>query len=117
MKAHRYLPALLIATALAAPACAAQVYGYRAPDAAYGRNTQRRAYDVGFREGIEQGRNDARHHRRFDPDRHGEYRDADDGYHRGDGDKDFYRRSFREGFQAGYSESFNREARRDDDRR
>src|SRR6266542_5287158 len=111
MKAHRYLPALLLATAVAVPACAAQTYGYRYPNGGYGRELERRAYDNGFREGLDEGRNDARHHRSFSFDRHNEFRDADNGYHRDYGDREFYRRSYRQGFQAGYTESFRREAR------
>ena len=111
MKAHRYLPALIFAAALASPAGAAQVYGYRAPDVRYARVLERRAYDNGFREGIEEARNDIRHGRSFDFDRHSEYRHADDGFHRGEGDREFYRRSYRAGFQAGYSQTFNRDAR------
>ncbi len=110
MKAHRYLPALIFATALAAPACAAQVYGYRAPDVRYERDFERRAYDNGFREGIEEARNDVRRGRSFDMNRHDEYRDADEGYHRRDGDRDFYRRVYRRGFEAGYRQTFDREA-------
>lgn len=105
----------LVATA--APACA-QTYGTgygRYPDRGYARDIERRAYDRGYREGLDNGRDDARHDRRFSFERHNEWRDADDGYHRGDGDRDFYRRSFRAGFQAGYNEAYNRFARRDRD--
>ena len=114
-KAHRYFPALLLVAgvAVAAPACAAQTYGYGYPTrgGVYGRDLERRAYDNGYREGLEQGRNDARRNRSFSPDRHGEFRDADDGYHRGDGDREWYRRAYRQGFQSGYRESFDRIAR------
>lgn len=114
-KAHRYFPALLIVAgvAVAAPACAAQTYGYGYPNrgGVYGRDIERRAYDNGYREGLDQGRNDARRNRNFSPERHGEFRDADDGYHRGDGDREFYRRAFRQGFQTGYRESYDRIAR------
>jgi len=44
--------------------------------------------------------------RSFEYDRHGEWRDADDGYHRDYGNRDFYRRSFREGFRAGYAQGY-----------
>ena len=103
---------LAAGVALSAPACAAQVYRSGPPrEVVYERGIDRHAYDVGFREGVEQGRNDARRHRDFSYQRHDEYRDGDRGYHRGDGDREFYRRSFREGFQAGYSAEFNRIAR------
>ena len=114
-KTHRYLPALLIVVgvAAAAPACAAQTYGYGYPNrsAGYGRDIERHAYDNGYREGIQEGRNDAQHNRNFSPERHGEYRDADNGYHRNEGDINFYRRSYRQGFETGYRESFDRIAR------
>ena len=113
-KAYRYLPTLLLAVgvALASSACAAGIYGAGYPrGGVYNRDFDRRAYDNGFREGVEEGQNDARHDRDFSYQRHDEYRDADQGYHRGDGDRDFYRRSYRQGFQAGYSESYNRNAR------
>ena len=110
----RIFPALLltVGVAFSAPACAGQIYRFGPPrEAMYERGLERRAYDIGFREGVEEGRNDARRHRDFSYQRHDEYRDADQGYHRGDGDRDFYRRSYREGFQAGYSGEYNRAAR------
>jgi hypothetical protein len=113
-KAFRYLPALLLAggVAFASPACAAQIYGSGYPrDGAYGRDLERRAYDNGFREGVEEGQNDARRNRDFSPQRHSEYRDADQGYHRDYGDREYYRRSYRQGFEAGYRESYSRNAR------
>ena len=113
-RAHRYFPAFLIVAgvAIATPACAAQTYGYGYPTrGVYGRDIERRAYDIGYREGLEQGNNDARRNRSFSPDRHGEFRDADDGYHRGDGDRSFYRQNYRQGFQVGYRESYDRIAR------
>jgi len=111
---HRYFPALLLVAgvAVAAPACAAQTYGYGYPrTGGYGRDIERRAYDNGYREGIQEGRNDAQRNRNFSPERHSEFRDADNGYHRSDGDREFYRRAYRQGFQTGYRESFDRIAR------
>jgi hypothetical protein len=43
--------------------------------------------------------------------RHDEYRDADQGYRRNDGNLDQYRRSFRQGYQTGYNEAFSRYGR------
>jgi hypothetical protein len=112
------LPALLLlaGVSIAAPACAAQTYGYPRSGGVYdrggyARETERRAYDNGFRQGLEEGRNDARRNRDYSYQRHNEYRDADNGYHRGDGDREFYRRSYRQGFQAGYNDAYNRNAR------
>jgi hypothetical protein len=122
-KTSRYLPAVLLlaVVSLAAPACAAQTYGYGYPrggrdGGVYARDLERRAYDNGYREGLEEGRNDARHDRNYSYQRHDEYRDADDGYRRGDGDREFYRRSYRQGFQAGYNEAYNRNGRYRDNR-
>ena len=112
MNTRRYFPALMLAVgvAMAAPACATQTYGY-GRNTGYGRELERRAYDNGLREGVQQGQNDARRGRDFSYQRHDEFRDADRGFRRGDGDINMYRRSFRQGFQTGYSESFNRYAR------
>jgi hypothetical protein len=111
----RYFPALMLAVgvAIAAPACAAQTYGYGYPGrGGYGRELERRAYENGYREGIEEGQNDARRGRDFSYERHDEYRDADAGFRRSDGDINGYRRSFRQGFQAGYNEAYDRSGRR-----
>ena len=113
---HRHLIAVVFAgvVGLSAAGCAAQVYGQTYPrGGVYGgyRDFDRRAYDNGYREGLEEGRNDARHNRYFSYDRHSEYRDADDGYHRRDGDREFYRRSYRRGFEAGYNEAYGRNGR------
>ena len=118
-KASKYLPTLLLVAgvALAAPACAGQIYGSGYPrGGVYNRDLDRRAYDNGFREGVEEGQNDARHNRDFSPQRHSEFRDADQGYHRDYGDRESYRHNYRHGFEAGYRESYNRNARygRDD---
>src|SRR5256886_12670015 len=77
----------------------------------YAREIEHRAYERGYREGLEEGRNDARKGRNYAPSRHGEFRDADDGYNRRDGDREFYRRVYRRGFEVGYRESFDRNAR------
>ena len=114
LRTHRYFPVLLlmIGVGIATPACAEQIYGYgQGQRGGYERDLERRAYDTGYRKGIQQGQNDARRGRDFSYSRHNEYRDADDGYRRGTIDRDSYRRSFRQGFQAGYGESFNRYAR------
>jgi hypothetical protein len=114
----------LMALLAAAPACA-QTYGNggygrypdRYPDRGYAREIERRAYDKGYREGLEEGRNDARRNRDFAPARHNEYRDADDGYRRDYGDREFYRRTYRRGFDTGYRESYERNIRYERDRR
>jgi hypothetical protein len=114
----RILPAMLFsAAALAAmPACATGTYGYRG-DYGREREVERRAYDSGYRDGLKQGERDARDRRVFDVERHDDWRDADDGYHRDYGDRELYRRVFRDGFRVGYSEAYNRIASRDRDGR
>jgi|SRR6185295_4922958 len=112
---NRYFSiAALMALLAATPACA-QTYPYggygRYPDRGYAREIERQAYDRGYREGLDQGRSDARHNRNYAPTRHSEYRSADDGYHRGDGDREFYRNNYRRGFDVGYRESFDRNIR------
>jgi hypothetical protein len=107
-RAHRYLPAILLAVGIVAPACAVQSYGSRG---GYPREVQRRAYDNGYRDGIASGETDARSGRDFTYTRHDDYRDADEGYRRADGDRELYRQAFRQGFQVGYSEAYNRTAR------
>jgi len=119
---NRYTSAVaLMALLAAAPACA-QTYGYggypRYPDrGGYAREIEQRAYDRGYREGQDQGRNDARHNRDFAPGRHSEYRNADDGYHREYGEREYYRRTYRRGFDVGYREAYERNVRYDRGRR
>lgn len=116
----RNFSAMLVAASvwISAPACAAQTYGYRGPrDGGYGADISRRAYDSGYREGVRAGQDDGRDGRPFSYSRHDDWRDADDGYHREFGNREFYRDNFRRGFEAGYSEAYNRYGYRGRDRR
>lgn len=99
------LPALVLAAGLlaTAPACA-QTYRYGYPDR--GADVQRRAYDRGYHEGTEDGRSDARKGRPADYRRHDEFRDADEGYNRSFGDREYYRDIFRRGYVAGYNDAY-----------
>lgn len=105
---------VLSMSALASTACATgYAYGqgtYRDRggynDGRYVRDIERVAYDNGFREGLRQGERDGRSNRRFEPQRHNEWRDANNGFRREYGDHTFYRRSFRNGFEAGYSQAY-----------
>jgi flagellar biosynthesis/type III secretory pathway protein FliH len=105
------LPAILLAAGLigTAPACA-QTYGYGGYRD-YRTDVQRRAYERGFHEGTEDGRSDARKGRTADYRRHDEFRDADEGYSRSYGDKEYYRDVFRRGYAAGYSEAYRANSR------
>ena len=100
----RYLPAGILAALISStPACASQGALYRYPSTA--RGVDQRAYSTGYDEGRQRGEQDARRHRRFDYQRHDDYRDADAGY-RGNRDRDSYRSVFRQGFVAGYNDGY-----------
>jgi hypothetical protein len=108
-KTHRYLPLLLLSAGAltAASACASSGY-YPSQRSGYRYDIERRAYDYGYREGVKQGDEDGRRGRSFSFERHDDWRDADDGYSRSYGDREFYRRNYRRGFETGYTETFNR---------
>ena len=110
-KPHRRFSVYVLSSILliAAPACATGTY-YGGQRRAV-RNDERVAYQNGFERGVRNGEHDARDRRDFSYARDREYRDADWGYRRGAIDRDDYRRAFRDGFQAGYTEAFNRAAR------
>jgi hypothetical protein len=109
-KALRFLPALALAAgvAMATPACAARIYdtgyrsGYPPPRAAYVSLAERN----GYRDGVDAGRDDARHRERFDPVRSHRYRDGDHDYDRRYGSRDEYRREYRAAFERGYREGY-----------
>jgi predicted small secreted protein len=114
MKKLGAVPAVVLAlSAMASTACATG-YGYgqdpyrdRAPyNSGYYREVERRAYDNGFREGVRQGERDGRSNRRYEPQGHSEWRNANGGFRREYGDQNLYRRNFRSGFEAGYSQSY-----------
>jgi len=115
MRNLRFVPAALAIGVLTLTSACATGYaygdrgGYR-DRGYYGsyQGIERRAYDNGYREGIKAGERDGRSGRRYEPTRHDDWRDADDGYRREYGDRNFYRRNFRAGFEAGYSEAFRR---------
>lgn len=78
----------------------------------YGGYDNRIAYDNGFRDGLDAGRNAARRNHGFDPLREGRYRDGDRGYESRYGSRDAYKNQYRDGFRAGYERGY-----RDNDRR
>lgn len=114
-KSFRIIPiAVLALSAVASTACATG-YAYGNRGGYYGdrrgydyRAVERIAYDNGFREGVRQGERDGQRNRRFEPQRHGEWRDADNGFRREYGDHNLYRRSYRNGFESGYAQGFRR---------
>jgi hypothetical protein len=105
--------------ATAVPAGAQQFNQWLSPRNAYTIATDSRdqapyydagrvAYDNGYRDGLKRGENAVHDRKAFDLEREGDYRDADNGYHRSYGNKDRYRDSYRSGFAEGYRSAFNR---------
>jgi hypothetical protein len=64
------------------------------------------AAEVGFRDGLAQGRDDAGDRRRFDPVRASRYRSGDHDYNNRYGSRDDYRREYRAAFQQGYEQGY-----------
>lgn len=110
VRAHRLFAAGVLAAGVwvATPACATGYYGSYGGQRDY-RDFERVAYDNGYREGLKHGREDGEHRRDFRVDRDGDYRHADEGYHREYGDRELYRTAFRRGYEAGYREGYARE--------
>src|SRR5947207_6719669 len=109
-KSLRYLPALVLLAGvlMGTSACASYDYYGRQRTGVYRNDIEQRAYDNGYREGVKRGDEDGRKGRAFSFERHDDWRDADDGYSRSYGDREFYRRTYRRGFESGYTEAFNR---------
>lgn len=64
------------------------------------------AFARGYADGFEKGVDDGRDRDRYDPVRHRDYRDADDGYYRDYGAKQAYENNYRAGFRQGYEEGY-----------
>jgi hypothetical protein len=73
-------------------------------------DARRAAYDNGYREGLKQGGKDGRRRDVFRYEDEKTFQRADKGFHREFGDIERYRQSFRSGYAAGYSESYQRYA-------
>jgi hypothetical protein len=80
--------------------------GNRLPGYGRGVGAVDPGYDRGFRDGYDQGRDAGRDNDRYDPRREKDYRDADNGYSRGYGSKDYYKQSYRDGFVSGYDRGY-----------
>jgi len=73
------------------------------------------AHARGYADGFEKGREDWGDRDRYDPVRHGDYRDGDKGYSNNYGSRDAYKQFYREGFREGYEDGYrggNRDRRR-----
>ena len=86
-------------------------YPNQAPRAGAGSVYNSAAYDNGFRDGLEKGREDAQDNDSFDPVRHSRYRSADRGYDERYGTKEQYKLTYRDGFEAGYQQGYGRSPR------
>ena len=110
-KTHRYLAATVFALgALGAlgttTACAG---GFRIRTAVVvprDGELESRAENAGYRDGIDEGRSDARHHARYDPVGSRRYRSADHDYDRRIGPREEYVRHYRAAFERGYAEGY-----------
>jgi hypothetical protein len=104
---RRLIPALVVMAGLACSATAQAQPNGRANG--YWRNRggdSQVAYDNGYRAGYDQGQRDVRSRDRYDYRRADRYRSGDAGYNGRYGDRDDYRRVFRDGFQAGYDAGY-----------
>jgi hypothetical protein len=111
--AHRYLAAALLAigVGIAMPACASYGNyprgGYPSSYPTRGRY-QSPAFDVGYRDGFQVGRDDSRDRESHDPVRSRYYRAADHGYDYRFGRRDEYKREYRAAFARGYADGYRR---------
>ncbi len=64
------------------------------------------AAQVGFKDGIEVGRDDAHDRRLHDPHRAKRYRDGDHDYDDRYGSRDVYKQEYRAAFERGYDQGF-----------
>ena len=76
----------------------------------YGRNDrygrQSVGFDTGYRDGIAKAQEDMRDGDRYDPARHGWYKDGNRGYDSRYGTREDYREAYRSGFVEGYDNTF-----------
>jgi hypothetical protein len=109
MKALGWAAGALTLFGLASPAEAIDWRALFGRDDGYHRyrhDPGRIAYEEGFRDGVNKGERDGKKGERYSLRRHGDYRDADDGYRRQYGPKYQYRRVYRQGFEDGYRRAY-----------
>jgi hypothetical protein len=75
------------------------------------RGYQEPAFARGYDDGYAQGVADGRGRDRYDPVRHKDYRQADQGYVGSYGSKDAYRNNYRAGFRQGYDSGYRSSTR------
>jgi hypothetical protein len=70
------------------------------------------AFARGYSDGFERGLDDGRDNDRYDPVRHRDYRNGDEGYFGGYGPRDAYKNNYRAGFRQGYEDGYRDGGRR-----
>jgi len=95
----------LVLLGAGAPAGGTAQAQFRRYDRSY---VYRIASDRGYQAGLDRGAEDARNHRRYDPNNSQHYRDGDSGYHSQYGSIQAYRAAYREGFRRGYAQGYGR---------
>jgi hypothetical protein len=76
------------------------------------RSSYTAAFDNGYRDGLDKGREDRGDNDSFDPVRHSWYRSGERGYNSRYGTRDQYKLAYRDGFEAGYEQAYGRATRR-----
>ena len=79
-------------------------WGYQ--DRGYQSGYDNPAYDIGYRDGVAIGQKDSQKGKSFRPEKNDRFEDADHGYNKSYGDKNYYKSVYREGFQRGYSDGY-----------
>ncbi len=88
------------------PGYAPYSYGRAVPRTSPGYATNDLAWTNGRADGYEKGLEDGRRNRSFQPSRHDRYEDADHGYKKWYGPKDYYRQAYRQAFVTGYDAGY-----------
>ncbi len=86
------------------------VFALACVSAAFAQNYQSTARNTGYADGLDKGSNDARQNKSFDLNRHDAYKDADHGYRDSFRNKSDYQRLYRQAFERGYREGYQRTA-------
>lgn len=82
------------------------VAGLASPLAAQQQDTYRNAYDAGYADGVQAGRNDRNLHRPFDFANQRSYQEASTGFDQETQDRDVFVVAYRRGFEDGYEEGY-----------
>ncbi len=83
-------------------------YGRNYPSDTYGNQMYRVAQDYGYRDGRNEGANDARDRDRYEPQKSSDYKKATNGYNSDYRNKEAYKQAYRDAFLHGYDEGYNR---------